>query len=183
MPPCPWGFGEKKIYYYAVHGWAFCYKSYGIPKCIQFHVRSSSKIMCICFFSLLCVVSRFSGNVLFKYMVYFILLRNTNVWIYVIQCRSMQLGICVLFARKRCMPQSCYGVNTYSVKTVYLNGMFAAPCCPFLFVSLTVIIPIISSYYFVYWCLLSDKKWSMVVLCCLYPAFLLCCLSTLNQTL
>lgn len=36
--------------------------------------------------------------------------------------RSMQLVIFVLFVRRRCMPQSYYVVNIFSVKTVYQSG-------------------------------------------------------------
>lgn len=36
--------------------------------------------------------------------------------------RSMQLVIFVLFVRRRCMPQSYFVVNTFSVKTVYQSG-------------------------------------------------------------
>jgi len=36
--------------------------------------------------------------------------------------RSMQPVIYVLFVRRRCMPQSCYVVNIFSVKTAYQSG-------------------------------------------------------------
>lgn len=36
--------------------------------------------------------------------------------------RSMQPVIYVLFVRRRCMPQSYYVVNIFSVKTAYQSG-------------------------------------------------------------
>lgn len=47
------------------------------------------------------------------------------------QSRLMQLEICVLYARRRCMPQFCYAASMSSVKTVFLNGLKErglAPC-------------------------------------------------------
>ena len=94
---------------------------------------SSSNIVCIfwgCLVGGNDCASR--SSVLLRYMVYFIFSWNINVYIYTIQCRSMLQGICVLFARKRCMLQSCYGVNIYSVKTVSQNGMCGCPLFSFL---------------------------------------------------
>lgn len=45
--------------------------------------------------------------------------------------RSLQPVIFVPFVKRRCMPQSYFVVNTFSVKTVYQNGetCFAVTFC------------------------------------------------------
>lgn len=40
----------------------------------------------------------------------------------------MQLEICVLYVRRRCMLQFCFVVNTFSVKTVSQSGGFIIAC-------------------------------------------------------
>lgn len=40
----------------------------------------------------------------------------------VCDCRSLQRVIFVPFVKRRCMPQSYFVVNTFSVKTVYQSG-------------------------------------------------------------
>lgn len=47
--------------------------------------------------------------------------------------RSLRQVICALFAKRRCMHQSCFGVNISSAKIVYLNGELANQCRSFHF--------------------------------------------------